>query len=184
MKPTGANIAGGSCMAGSERRPEDFYPTPKYVTEALLEREKFIGTIWEPACGDGAMSKVIEAAGYSVTSSDLIDRGYGWTEDFMKFTDASFMGSNIITNPPYKIATEFVERALSLATNKVCMLLKLQFLEGIKRNALFVRYPPKTIYMFSKRIAFGVGKSPLMNHCWFVWDLKRTEKNTEIQWII
>jgi hypothetical protein len=65
-----------------------------------LSVEHFEGTIWEPACGDGAISKVLEAAGYDVISTDLIDRGFGQGGvDFLKTTKA--LGRNIVTNPPY-----------------------------------------------------------------------------------
>jgi hypothetical protein len=59
------------------RHPEDFYPTPPAGTLALLGVEKFRGKIWEPACGDGRMSRVLEESGLSMMSSDLYDRGYG-----------------------------------------------------------------------------------------------------------
>jgi tRNA G10 N-methylase Trm11 len=84
----------------ARREPFEFYPTPPEATRALLSVERFEGTIWEPACGDGAISKVLEAAGYYVISTDLIDRGYGTGGvDFLKTTEA--LGRNIVTNPPY-----------------------------------------------------------------------------------
>jgi len=61
----------------ANRERDDFYPTPPAGTRALLEVESFTGPIWEPACGDGAISKVLESAGHQVISTDLIDRGYG-----------------------------------------------------------------------------------------------------------
>ena len=59
------------------RQKDDFYPTPARGIESLLSVEKFSGPIWEPACGDGAISKVLLSEGYDVISSDLVDRGYG-----------------------------------------------------------------------------------------------------------
>jgi hypothetical protein len=65
-----------------------------------LSVEAFEGDIWEPACGDGAISKVLETAGYRVVSTDLIDRGYGaGGHNFLKSTKP--LAKNIITNPPY-----------------------------------------------------------------------------------
>ena len=61
---------------GNNRVKDDFYPTPTNATMALLQREKFDGDIWEPACGDGAISKLLKLQGYEVYSSDLVDRGY------------------------------------------------------------------------------------------------------------
>ena len=82
------------------RVPHDFYPTPPEAVRALLSVETFEGSIWEPACGDGAISKVLLAAGYNVVSTDLIDRGYGiGGRDFLK-SDRP-LAKHIITNPPY-----------------------------------------------------------------------------------
>ena len=83
-----------------KRAAFEFYPTPPEAVRALLSVESFEGSVWEPACGDGAISKVLEAAGYQVVSTDLIDRGYGaGRQDFLK-SDRTF-AKNIITNPPY-----------------------------------------------------------------------------------
>lgn len=83
-----------------KRAAYEFYPTPPEAVRALLSVESFSGSIWEPACGDGAISKVLEAAGYQVISTDLIDRGYGaGGQDFLK-SDRP-LAKNIITNPPY-----------------------------------------------------------------------------------
>ena len=88
-----------------DREKDDFYPTPKNATQALLDRQKFDGNIYECACGNGAMSKVMIDNGYNVYSSDLIDRGYGETGiDFLKSTKQV---DNIVTNPPFNLATEF-----------------------------------------------------------------------------
>ena len=84
----------------SKRAAYEFYPTPPEATRALLSVESFEGDIWEPACGDGAISKVLEAAGYQVVSTDLIDRGYGvGGHNFLKSDNP--LAKNIITNPPY-----------------------------------------------------------------------------------
>jgi len=175
----GSVIIGGKRIEG-ERVENDFYPTPEYVTEELLKREGFDGVIWEPACGTGSMSEPIKKAGYTVESSDLIDRGYGCIG--VDFLQTNSFADNIITNPPYKYATEFVEKAIKTTGKKVAMLLKLQFLEGMKRKQLFAKYPPKIVYVFSKRICFSEGKSPLMVHCWFVWE-KGYKGETKLEWI-
>ena len=75
----------GSSRSNGEREKDDFYPTPQYAVEELLKREVFKGNIWECACGEGDISEVLKQKGYSVYSSDLIDRGYGDTNvDFLK----------------------------------------------------------------------------------------------------
>ena len=104
-----------------EREKDDFYPTPRCATDALLERETFLQHVWEPACGDGAISKVLKENGYTVFSSDLVDRGYEHgmigSIDFLSETDqyvpATLDPFDIITNPPFKFAQEFIEKALS-----------------------------------------------------------------------
>ena len=86
-----------------DRVKNDFYATPSNATEELLKRETFDGSIWECACGDGAISKLLIEKGYEVYSSDLIDRGYGETGiDFLK-SNKKF--DNIITNPPFSPLT-------------------------------------------------------------------------------
>lgn len=129
--------------SSKERVNNDFYATPPEAVEMLLKLEKFNQNIWEPACGQGHIAKVLNENGYFVKSTDLIDRGYGiGNVDFLKQTE-SFHG-DIITNPPYKYAKEFVGKALELVSSgaKVAMFLKLQFLEGKARRKLFDTYPP------------------------------------------
>jgi hypothetical protein len=96
----------------------DFYPTPAWATHALCEHETFEGAIWEPCCGDGAMSRVLKARGYSVVSTDLHDRGYGLPDmDFLK-ADVEDV-PNIVTNPPFGIAEAVIDKALSLISGHV-----------------------------------------------------------------
>ena len=115
-----------------DREKNDFYPTPENATESLLDRQKFDGDIWECACGDGAMSKVMESYRYNVLSTDLIDRGYGQSGiDFLLETQKV---DNIVTNPPFSLAMEFTLKALELARNKVVMLSKVSYLEGLERR--------------------------------------------------
>lgn len=144
------SMIGARNYAKEEREVNDYYATePKAVVE-LLKQETFHNPIWEPACGEGHISKVLDAFHYSVWSTDLIDRGYGdGCLDFLTATEK--WPGDIITNPPYKYALEFVEKALELIPtgNKVAMFLKLQFLEGKKRREFFnLAPPPKNICFF------------------------------------
>lgn len=104
---------GASNHSEKERQSEDFYATDPKAAELLLEVEKFSPKIWECACGQGHLSKVFEKHGYQVRSTDLVDRGYGEQKDFLFFNDEEWEG-DIITNPPYKFATEFIYRALEV----------------------------------------------------------------------
>ena len=115
----------------------DFFPTPRWATFALIDNEKFSGEIWECACGDGAMSKVLEETGSAVLSSDLYDRGYG--EVGLDFLTSSRYADNIVTNPPFNCAEGFVTSGVKLARKKFAQLLRLAFLEGANR-ARTLRY--------------------------------------------
>ena len=155
-----------------EGRPrDDFYRTPEKATKALLSVETFSGSIWEPACGDGAISEVLIAAGHDVYSSDLIGRGYG--EPRHDFLLTNHRADNIITNPPYKFANEFIERALMLTTGKVAMLLKLNALGGMERRRIFDTSPFKGVYVFSGRLSMmrdGTEGAGMIEFAWFVWE--------------
>jgi hypothetical protein len=158
------------------RERDDFYPTPPRATRALLAAESFEGNIWEPACGDGAMSRVLEAAGFDVMSTDLIDRGYGISgRDFL--LDWQTMADNIITNPPFKHAQQFVEHALRRSRRKVAMLARLAWLEGKERGRLFKRTPIARVLVFSGRLHMMRGRPEnvecaggMLAFAWFVWD--------------
>lgn len=140
------------------REKDDFYPTPPEGTHALLSVEQFTGPVREPACGDGAISRVLEQAGYDVESTDLIDRGYGQSrvDYLMDYTPSV----DVVTNPPFKLAEEFVRHALNTSTGKVAMLLRLAWLEGQARRQLFQSTPFARVWVFSKRLAMGRGGRP------------------------
>lgn len=164
----------------------DFYPTPEWATYALIGNEKFEGRIWEPACGDGTMVRVLRDTGRDVDASDLFDRGYG--EVGVDFLKSDRQIENIVTNPPYNSAEGFVEAGLRQATHKICLLLRLAFLEGANRQrTIFARTPPARVWVFSERITFypagavvrGTGTTA---YAWFVWD-KQAHGSTELKWL-
>lgn len=135
---------GSSNHTVDERAANDYYATDPQAVEMLLALETFAPVIWEPACGEGHISKVLAAHGHEVISTDLIYRGFGDPEpmDFLTETFPDFEG-DIITNPPYSAGLEFVERALETVRpgGKVAMFLKVQFLEGKRRGELFSKKP-------------------------------------------
>ena len=135
----------------AKRDELDFYPTPEWATRALLNREKFEGVICEPACGNGAMSKVLESYGYQVISSDIVDRGYGVTQNFF---DHYRSVENIVTNPPFNLAKEFILHAKECATRKIAIFFRIQFLSSRGRYDLFADagFPLQTVYVFSPRV--------------------------------
>ena len=177
FKPTAKRFAD---LAGP-----DFFPTPRWATFALVDNEKFVGDIWECACGNGAMSKVLQETGCPVRSTDLHNRGYGQSgHDFLASSRAA---DNIVTNPPYNAAEGFVTQGVKLARNKFALLLRLSFLEGANRaNSIFALTPPSRVWVFSERITFYPANveatgSGTTAYAWFVWD-KHAPKRTELRW--
>lgn len=164
----------------------DFFPTPRWATFALIDNEKFEGEIWESACGDGTMSRVLEETGQKVRSSDLFERGYG--EAGIDFLTAQSAADNIVTNPPYNCAEGFVSIGVKQAKRKFALLLRLAFLEGANRaNTIFSHSPPSRVWVFSERITFypsGVEPkgSGTTAYAWFVWD-KDAPGSTELKWL-
>lgn len=152
----------------------DFYPTPRWATFALIDNERFEDDIWECACGNGAMAKVLENTGNRVESSDLYDRGFG--EVGHDFLNTERRHTNIVTNPPFHSAEDFVATALQRVDRKFAFLLRLAFLEGVNRaNTIFHKHPPARVWVFSERITFyknGVqtAGSGTTAYAWFVWD--------------
>ena len=136
---------GASNHVADERAANDYYATDPKAVEMLLDMETFAPVIWEPACGEGHISKVLQAHGYEVISTDLIYRGFGDPEplNFLEETLDGFEG-DIIANPPYSVGLQFVERALESVRpgGKVAMFLKVQFLEGKRRGEFFKKSPP------------------------------------------
>lgn len=182
---------GSSNHALENREAFDYYATDPKAVEMLLELEQFAPVIWEPACGEGHISKVLQAHGYQVISTDLVYRGFGDPEplDFLKDTLEDFEG-DIITNPPYKYALEFVQKALNSVQpgKKVAMFLKLQFLEGKSRKQFFLHNPPKVVYVSSSRLICAMNgefekyPSSAVAYAWFVWE-KGFKGDPIIKWI-
>lgn len=164
----------------------DFFPTPEWAVVALMDNERFEGNIWEPACGDGTMARVLESKGNEVIASDLYDRGYGETGHDFLTTDRC--ADNIVTNPPYNAAEGFLKIGLAHAKNKCAFLLRLAFLEGGNRyRTIFSKHPPTRVWVFSERITFypagavkkGTGTTA---YAWFVWDKGGQPGRSELKW--
>lgn len=190
MSDQALSIVGASRRNG-DREKNDFYPTPAYAVEALLEKEVFEGVVWEPACGDGAISEVLRRHGIETISTDLIDRGYGLGEvDFLKTNNNA---DNIITNPPFVLAQKFIEHSKKCANKKIAMFLKTTFLEGAGRYPMFKdkSFPLARMYQFCKRVNLYKGceerdrskiSSGMIAFAWFVWD-KSHKGQATIDWI-
>lgn len=182
MKPsllTGAALTNAGNK--EKRREHDFYPTPPDVTVALLQFLNLEPSIvWEPACGNGAMSRVIEGFGHTVISTDLRESGYG--EGGLDFLNATpYQCDAIITNPPFNISEAFIRKALSVAPI-VAMVLKSQYWHAASRKQLFDDCPPAWIlpltwrpdFLFDTR-ASGEKSAPTMDCIWAVWSVGDTD---------
>ena len=182
------NIGASNHSLGT-REENDFYATDPLAGKLLLEILPELNNIWECACGEGHLAKVFSSAGKLAKATDLIDRGYGDVENFLLCSE-SYRNGDIVTNPPYIYAQQFVEHALSLVETGryVCMFLKVLFLEGKARKKLFSQYPPKTVYISSSRINcakngdFKNYTSSAIAYAWFVW-LKGYQGKTIVEWI-
>lgn len=180
---------GASSHSEHEREKHDYYATEPKAMRLLLEQEKF-DKVWECACGEGHLAKILEEKGILHLASDLIDRGYGQVIDFLSDKVNYCEANSIITNPPYKYAKEFVEKSLQIIPDgkKVAMFLKLTFLEGKERKKMFAKYPPIRIYVSSSRLKcalngeFDKTGSSAAAYAWFVWE-KGYKGDPIIKWI-
>jgi DNA polymerase len=161
-------------------RGHDLYETPDVATEALLRVERLPHRIWEPACGPGRIVNVLRAHGHEVVATDLIDYGtdpiasYG--RDFLLEQAAPDDCVCVVTNPPYRLAEDFVRKALELCP-RVIMLLRLAFLKSERRCGILEDCGLARIYQFRKRLPMmhragweGKKANSGMAFAWFVWD--------------
>ncbi len=182
---SGASLAGTSPTR--ERAEHDFYATPFSTTRAILDAEPLEGSILEPAAGEGHISVILKERypDNEIVSTELVSRAdefdcniqYGI--DFLKH-DYGRKFDNVITNPPFSLAKEFIEKALCIARKKAIFFAKIQLLEGETRYPLFHHNPPARIYVFTRRQNPWRNGSPVdekghkwsstMCFAWFVWE--------------
>lgn len=181
---------GASSHSDTEREVNDFYATDPKALELLLKLESF-NNVWEPACGQGHLSEVLKKNNIHGRSSDLIDRGYSdELFDFLEIDNLEWDG-DIITNPPFRYAQDFVKKSLDIVDdgNKVAMFLRIQFLETKERKEFFKSYPPKVIYVSSSRILCAMNgefenyakNGSAACYCWFIWE-KGYKGETILKW--
>ena len=184
----GISIAGRFNRGGAY----DYYQTPPEAVLRLLEVEQFKGSILEPCCGAGAISKVLEKAGFEVASHDIRkdDGVYGSKGiSIFDFYSSIYQADNIITNPPYNNAQAVIEKSLGLADKKVAMLLKLTFLESAKRYEFFKNTPLKNVWVFCRRVNMYPEErekpknSGTITFAWFVWEHGYTGR-PQIGWLL
>lgn len=178
-------------VSGQDRAEHDFYATPPEAVKYLLNVEKFDTDIWECASGQNHIADVLKEYGYNVRTSDIVKRTPTTEQmDFLSCEEKNWEGA-IVSNPPFTLAKEFVEKSLSLVKNgqKVAMFLRLQFLDSLNRYELFKKCPPKRVHVFSRRVRcakdgeFTHYKSGgVQSNAWFVWE-KGYQGKVETDWI-
>ena len=191
-----------------EDRGLDAYWTPTEAVLSLIKLENLPRCIWEPACGDGAIVRPLQDAGIEVVASDICDYGFPNTivgdfldQDFQPFKVTGYsilksvadrvhyfspFGEGIVTNPPYRLAQRFVERALETVPY-VAMYLRLNWLESSARMELFQNSGLTRVLVSSRRLPMQHRhgwdgprvKSSNMGFCWYVWDRRSPQKDKE-----
>lgn len=197
MSLQGGKLAGGN--PASSRVENDFYATDPKAVKMLLDKYNILRTgncVLEPCCGMGHISKSVQDyyKDVDITQLDIVDRGCGAIiSDFLTYKTEDRYDA-IITNPPYSLALEFVQKSLELVkpNGVVAMFLKIQFLEGQKRKEFFEKNPPKYIYVFRNRMATwnngnekdanGKRWATTMCHAWFIWE-KDSVSEPIIRWL-
>jgi hypothetical protein len=185
-----------SHSSGTGRHPladrgEDSYQTPPQATRALMRAELLPKNIWEPACGQGAIVNVLREAGYTVLTSDIVrydEFNPDFVQDFLTIKQTSPGVTMIVTNPPFKIAQEFIEHALTLVPH-VAMFLRLLYLESETRAPFFNKGQLKRVHVFADRVPqmhrtdwAGPKANQAKAFAWFIFDADHTGP-TIVDWI-
>lgn len=164
--------------------PDDF-PTPPWATRALIEHVVGVDEVrglscLEPACGRGYMAKPLSEYFDRVDAADAYHYGFAPVRDFLTFPYEAQSHDWVITNPPFRLAEEFVERALVVARKGVAILARTVFLESVGRyESIFKNRPPTVFAQFAERVPMVKGRvdakaSTATGYAWFVWQKDQT----------
>jgi hypothetical protein len=172
----------------------DDFPTPPWATRALLEHvitsKDALGSMscLEPACGRGHMSVALAEYFREVQSYDVFSYGFGGVADFLKSKHSASSFDWVITNPPFKLAEDFIKRSMRIARRGVAMLTRTVFIESVGRyERLFNPNPPSAFAQFVERVPMVKGRvdkkaSTATGYCWLVWE-KENSAQTRLVWI-
>lgn len=174
----------------------DDFPTPPWATRALIEHVLIQNgisvsrlTCLEPACGAGHMTKVLKEYFLSVDSFDVHDYGYGQQKDYLKSPQPIGSWDWVITNPPFRLAEEFVVRSLEVAHEGIAILARTVFIESVGRyEKLFRKQPPSIYAQFSERVPMVKGRldkkaTTATSYCWLVWRKTILQDSPKLVWI-
>jgi len=159
-----------------DRQPFDLYPTPPGFTRALLDVITLPNHVWEPAAGEGSMVRVLREYGYKVRATDI---NSSYPVDFLS---SNMRADAIVTNPPYKLVSEFIAQGLAQSDGMLCLLLAQHHLAGKARYNLFYGPTPPTdlIFILDKMMVYG--NLSVFHHVWFVWDKSDQSGVTKFHW--
>ena len=176
---------------GFDRERDDFYPTPAALLEPLIAhgRRYLANGVWEPACGDGAICRVMAAHGIQTVGTDLVERGYGVPRvDFLMEHQVPAGVDAIVTNPPFRLWREFAEAALHFRLGYVALLGRLQLLEGKRMSAMFQRTQLTRVLVSAGRVnmlppgAEDKGHNGMIAWAWFVWERDAGAPAPTLEW--
>jgi hypothetical protein len=177
----------------SQDSPDDF-PTPPWATRGLIEhvlddkRALKTMTCLEPACGAGHMAKPLKEYFAEVRCADAYDYGYGEIRDFLTYPYETNAVDWMITNPPFRLAEEFVIRALRVARVGVAILARTVFLESSGRyNRIFRDTPPTKFAQFVERVPMVKGRldgkaTTATGYAWLIWE-KQASDAPRLMWV-
>lgn len=174
----------------NERVPFDLYETPEFFVEDLLTKESFYSNVLEPACGNGRISKTLTKAGYQVHSSDIMVRDYPC--EVQDFLSSNFKKDryDIVTNPPFKLMHQFLEKSTQIAKNKIAIVGRVNLLEGVQRYHDWYEngingFRLKKVLISSRRlnyISIRFSQNSAMMSCWFIFAKGYSDLPT-IDWV-
>ncbi len=192
-----------SSHSSKERAEHDFYATDPKAVNLLLQVWQGSNKIWECAAGTGHMSNALRnseqvtgeplfdevIATDLVVRDNLLDNSIFELDFLSKLDYDNNLEMDIVTNPPYKYAEEFIRQALHVIADGyyVCMFLPIRYLEGKARKKLFAEYPPYKVVILSERLECAkngnfTGMSSAQGYAWFIWQVG-TKSKTIIEWV-
>lgn len=174
-----------------QREENDWYVEPEWCSLRLFQEERFVGPVYDPACGRGTIVISALKYGHAAAGSDLVDRGWDSTLTPHDFLSGIHRHQNIVSNPPFGIAEQFVEHALKLAASKVAMLLPANWVQGDKRSRWLAQTPLRRVWFITPRPSMppghvlAAGQKPgngTTDYAWFIW-LHGFDGSPEIRWL-
>ena len=196
------NVARNFRAGAYERDADDWYVEPRFCVEQLADAINFDGAwVWDPACGGGNVLRVFADRGHQVIGSDIVDRGsehFAGLHDFLSDGCPTFVPTgarlSIAMNPPFKLAAEFVRKAIALTDYRVAILQQLSFLASRQRHVLFTEFPPSDVLILSQRPSMPPGraieemgdrafKGGTTDFCWIVWT-RPHDRETRVRWLL